>query len=70
MFIFINAPYDVAKTKLAAWQRAKELRFLARVERLVQHGDKIGLERKRMAKVLMVASLGLSGTRDVDGVGS
>lgn len=57
--IFASTPLDVAKAQLHAWQRNKELAFLAELERLIQTHNKRGLERKRIARVIAAAAKGL-----------
>lgn len=56
MLIFQNTPSDVAKARLAAWQRDKELRFQAQLEGLVAKGNRQGLDRKRMARSLLASA--------------
>lgn len=70
MIIFPWTPPDVIAATSRAWQRRKELAFLARVSKAISRADARGMDRKKMARVFLVASQGLTGKGGTGGVGS
>jgi hypothetical protein len=50
--IFSRTPPDVARAQIAAWQRTKELVFLADLEKLVVRHERHGLDKRRIARTI------------------
>jgi hypothetical protein len=61
MLIFPNTPPDVARAQISDWQRKKELRFLAELQKLIRKHLGKGLEKRRMIRVIAMLAKGLPG---------
>jgi hypothetical protein len=58
--IFSNTPPDVAKAKINAWQRTKELQFFSDLEKLILKAERRGLAKSRIVRVIGEAERALS----------
>lgn len=47
-----RTPPDVAHARIKAWQRSKELRFFAELERLILTHERRGLAKKRICRAI------------------
>lgn len=54
MPIFANTPPDVARARIQAWQREKELKLFEDLSFYIRYHSNNGLELKRVARTLSI----------------
>jgi hypothetical protein len=60
--IFSRTPPDVARAKIVAWQRTKQLKFFADLERLIVRHEGSGLEKRRIVETIGLTAKALEKT--------